>query len=74
LIEVGRTGAVFPLGDVDGLVALMIEFARQPSRLAIMGVHARERVEKCSVQTAVEGVLQSLAAITDSRAVHAIAD
>jgi glycosyltransferase involved in cell wall biosynthesis len=74
LIEVGRTGAVFPLGDVDGLVALMIEFARQPSRLAIMGVHARERVEKCSVQTAVEGVLQSLAAITDSRALHAIAD
>ena len=74
LIEVGRTGAVFPVGDIDALMALMIEYARQPSRLAIMGVHARERVEKYSVQTAVEGVLQSLAAITDSRVLHAIAD
>ena len=74
LIEVGRTGAVFPRGNVDALVALMIEFARQPSRLAIMGVHARERVERCSVQTAVEGVLQSLAASTESRVLHAIAD
>jgi len=74
LIEVGRTGAIFGLGDVDALVALMIEFATQPSRLAIMGVDARERVEKYSVQTVVEGVLQSLAAITDSRVLHAIAD
>lgn len=72
LIEAGRTGAVFPLGDVDALVALMIGFARQPSRLAIMGVHAREKIQKYSVQTAVEGVLQSLAAATDSQALHAI--
>jgi glycosyltransferase involved in cell wall biosynthesis len=74
LIEVGRTGAIFPVCDVDALAALMIEFARQPSRLTIMGVQARERVEKYSVQTAVEGVLQSLAASVDSQALHAIPD
>jgi glycosyltransferase involved in cell wall biosynthesis len=74
LIRAGETGVVFPQGEVDALVVSMIEFAKQPSRLAIMGAHARERVEKYSVQTAVEGVLQSLAAGTDSRVLHAIAD
>lgn len=74
LIRTEETGAVFPQGDVDALAALMIEFAGQSLRLAAMGIHARERVEKYSVQTAVEGVLKSLVAITDSRALHAIAD
>lgn len=74
LIEVGRTGAIFPLGDVDALAALMTGLARDPSHLDFMSTQARHRIQKHSVQAAVEGVLQCLAAITGSRAVHAIAD
>jgi glycosyltransferase involved in cell wall biosynthesis len=68
LIEVGRTGAIFPLGDVDALAALMTGLARDPSHLAVMSAQARRRMQKYSVQAAVEGVLQCLADITGSRA------
>jgi glycosyltransferase involved in cell wall biosynthesis len=67
LIEVGRTGAVFPLGDVDALAALMVGLARDPSHLAFMSTQAWRRIQKHSVQAAVEGVLECLAAITGSR-------
>src|SRR5713101_6696312 len=73
LVLKGKTRAVFPQGNVDALAALMIEMARQPSRLAIMGTQAQDKVGKYSVRTAVEGVLQSLAAISGSRALYAIA-
>ena len=74
LIRNGENGAIFHQGDVHALAALMIEMARQPAQLAIMGTQAQERVRKYSVGTAVEGVIQSLNAITGSRALHAIAD
>ena len=67
LIEVGRTGAIFPLGDVDALAALMTGLARDPSHLDFMSTEARRRIQKHSIQAAVEGVLQCLAAITGSR-------
>ena len=68
LVRNGENGAIFHQGDVHALAALMIEMARQPSQLAIMGTQAQERVRKYSVGTAVEGVIQSLNAITGSRA------
>jgi glycosyltransferase involved in cell wall biosynthesis len=67
LIEVGRTGAIFPLGDVDALAVLMTGLARDPYRLAFMSTEARRRIQKHSIQAAVEGVLQCLSAITGSR-------
>ena len=67
LIEAGRTGAVFQLGDVDGLAALMTGLARDPSQLAFMSTQARRKIQKHSIPAAVEGVLQSLHAITGSR-------
>jgi glycosyltransferase involved in cell wall biosynthesis len=74
LVRMGETGVIFPLGDVDLLAALMIDLARQPSQLAMMGAQAQDRVGKYSVRTAVNGVIQSLAVVTGSRALHAIAD
>ena len=67
LIEVGRTGAIFPLGDVDALAALMTGLTRDPSHLAFMSTQARCRIQKHSIQAAVEGVLRCMAAITGSR-------
>jgi glycosyltransferase involved in cell wall biosynthesis len=67
LIEVGRTGAIFPLGDVDALAALMTGLTRDPSHLAFMSTQARRRIQNHSIQAAVDGVLQGLAAITGSR-------
>lgn len=68
LIRQGQTGASYPLGDVNTLAALMMDLARSPSRLTTMGAHAQDRVRQYSVQAAVEGVLQCLAAINGSRA------
>lgn len=68
LIEVGRTGAIFPLGDVDALAALMTGLVRDPCHLAFMSTEARRRIQQHSIQAAVEGVLQCLSAITGSRA------
>jgi glycosyltransferase involved in cell wall biosynthesis len=67
LIEMGTTGAIFQLGDVDALAALMIGLERDPSHLDFMSTQARRKIQGYSTQTAVEGVLQCLAAITGSR-------
>jgi glycosyltransferase involved in cell wall biosynthesis len=67
LIDVGRTGAIFPLGDVDALAALMTGLAQDPCHLAFMSTEARRRIQKHSIQAAVEGVLQCLSAITGLR-------
>ena len=67
LIEAGRTGAIFPLGDLDVLAALMIELARDPYHLDFMGKQAQHRIQKQSIQVAVDGVLECLAAIIGPR-------
>jgi glycosyltransferase involved in cell wall biosynthesis len=74
LVHLGETGIIFPLGDVDLLASLMIDLARQPSHLAKMGAQAQDRLRKYSLRTAVEGVIESLAAVTGSRTLRAIAD
>jgi len=66
LIDVGRTGAIFPLGDVDALAALMTGLARDPCHLAFMSTEARRKIQKHSIQAAVDGVLHCLSAITGS--------
>jgi hypothetical protein len=53
---------------VDALAALTTGLARDPSHRDFMSTHARRRIQEYSVQAAVEGVLQCLAAITGSRA------
>lgn len=57
-----KTGVVFPLGNLPILVASMQELARNPSRIAVMGAHARDRLFSHSIGCAVGGILQSLEA------------
>jgi glycosyltransferase involved in cell wall biosynthesis len=66
LIQQGKTGATYPFGNVDMLAALIIDLAKHPSNLGIMGANAQNRVKHFSVQAAVDGVLGCLAAISDS--------
>jgi glycosyltransferase involved in cell wall biosynthesis len=68
-----QTGDVFPLGDIDALANSMLELAQDPERMISMGVEARSRLRNYSVETAVDGIIQSLAAITDPGVLHASA-
>ena len=67
------TGAIFPLGDVDALANSMLEWAGNPERLISMGIDARSRLMNYSIETAVDGIIESLAATLKSRVLHASA-
>ena len=57
-----ETGIVFPHCNVPALAASMVRLARNPAHIAAMGRNAHDRLQSYSVEAAVEGVLQSLAA------------
>ena len=63
LVQPGKTGAIFPLGDVDALAKLMVAFAGDEKLLQQMGIRCRQLMHGCSVQTAVDGVVAALAAL-----------
>jgi glycosyltransferase involved in cell wall biosynthesis len=67
------TGSIFPLGDVDALANSMLELAGSPQRLTSMGLGAQSRLRDYSIETAVDGIIQSLAATVDPRVLHASA-
>jgi glycosyltransferase involved in cell wall biosynthesis len=67
------TGSIFPLGDVDALVNSMLELAGSPHRLISMGLEAQSRLKNYSIETAVDGIIQSLAATVEARVLHASA-
>jgi glycosyltransferase involved in cell wall biosynthesis len=71
LVIPGKTGAIFPLGDVNALAISMVELAANPERLSSMGSEARARLRNYSVETAVDGVVQSLAATLNPRVLNA---
>jgi glycosyltransferase involved in cell wall biosynthesis len=58
------TGAVYPLGDVQRLAALMSEFAAEPARVRSMGVAAAQKITEYSTDVAVQGVLKAVHAVT----------
>jgi glycosyltransferase involved in cell wall biosynthesis len=62
LVQPCATGKIYPLGDVQTLAALMKQFASDPTRLAHMSNMARLMAQKFPVESAVRGVLDSLAA------------
>jgi glycosyltransferase involved in cell wall biosynthesis len=53
LVVTGKTGFVFPLGDVEALSALMVECAARPELLVAMGENAAEAIRAHSVSIAV---------------------
>lgn len=66
-----ETGAIFPLGDVDALANSMLELTGSPTHLISMGCEAQSRLRNYSVETAADGVIQSLKAALDPRVLHA---
>ena len=67
------TGSIFPLGDVDALANSMLELAGSPHCLISMGLEAQSRLKNYSIETAVDGIIQSLAAPVEPRVLHASA-
>ena len=68
-----ETGSIFPLGNVEALANSMIELSGNPKRMVSMGINARNRLVNYSIETAVDGVVQSFATTLDPRALHASA-
>ena len=68
-----ETGSIFPFGDVDALANSMLELAGNPQRMISMGLEAQSRLRNYSIETAVDGIIQSLAATVDPRVLHASA-
>ncbi len=61
LISDGRTGALFPFGDVEALARNLVEMAADPAQLRAMGILARDLVSgRYSVENAVEGTLKAV--------------
>jgi glycosyltransferase involved in cell wall biosynthesis len=63
LISPGRTGDTFPVGDINRFADILIRYSAEPERLREMGLNARNRVRGYSVEAAVTGVLEALAAV-----------
>ena len=63
LIEPGRTGFVFPVGDVDALSGYMRRIADDPPLVAHMGSAARELIAAHSAQAAADALHRAINAI-----------
>jgi glycosyltransferase involved in cell wall biosynthesis len=63
LIQEGKTGAVFSLGDVKMLANILSALAANPLRLCTMGQRACAGLQPHSVQAAVQGVLDAVSAV-----------
>jgi glycosyltransferase involved in cell wall biosynthesis len=60
LVLPGRTGEIFPLGDVSALGSLIQRYAGDSATLERMGREAKNRVAEFSQAQAIEGVVQAV--------------
>jgi len=67
LIHEGRTGAVFPMGDVEALAKILVCFAKNPKRQRTMGECALAALSPYSLEAAVQGVINAVTAVTLER-------
>ena len=65
-----ETGTVFPLGKVEALADSMLAFAGNPARIISMGIAAQNRLKNYSIETAVDGVVESLTAMEEPRVLN----
>jgi len=63
LIVPGRTGSIFPMGNVETLAKQMIELAESPAKLTEMGANAGRMIEHYSAPVAVDNLVQCLKGI-----------
>jgi glycosyltransferase involved in cell wall biosynthesis len=61
LVIEGKTGAVFPVGDVRGLAAALARTLAEPGAAARMGAAGREHIQRFSFEQDVAGLRQALA-------------
>jgi glycosyltransferase involved in cell wall biosynthesis len=66
-----ETGSIFPLGNVEALAYSMLELAAHPKRMIAMGIAARSGLINYSVERAVDGIVESLAATLGPRVLNA---
>jgi glycosyltransferase involved in cell wall biosynthesis len=59
LVDRGRTGDIYPMGDIGALSALMVQYAAS-GRLTAMCRNAAESVEAYSVQAAATSLLKAV--------------
>lgn len=68
LVTPGRTGDVYPCGDVAALAEMLNRYGQEPERLQKMGEEAMARVHSdYNFDRVLDGVLAALAEITGSR-------
>lgn len=60
LVNEGKTGMVFPCGDIDALAGKLLELSSDPARLAGMGKQASAHINQYSVEQAVSGTLNAI--------------
>ncbi len=60
LIQEGRTGAVFPFGDVEALARCLLDLSASPEKLVSMGRLARRRVASYGPSSAARGCLEAV--------------
>ena len=60
LIEHGRTGFVYPCGDVDALAAILRQASEGPARLAEMGRAARARMASWSPRENIDATVEAI--------------
>jgi glycosyltransferase involved in cell wall biosynthesis len=63
LVLAGRTGSIFPMGDVNTLGAIFLDLAQDRTRLRIMGNNAKERTRQFSIESALDGLTRAIAAV-----------
>jgi glycosyltransferase involved in cell wall biosynthesis len=60
LIEPGRTGHIFRLGDWNGLADLMTKAAATPETLKFMGEESRKLIQEYSPEAAADGIVRAV--------------
>jgi glycosyltransferase involved in cell wall biosynthesis len=61
LIEHGRTGFVYPCGNVDALATILVQAFQNPQRLPQMGSSARARMESWSPSQNIDATVAAIA-------------
>ncbi len=64
MILSGKTGDVFPVGDIAGLSLLLGTYAERRNELREVGAKAEQKASRYSVGAAVEGVMDALNAVS----------
>jgi glycosyltransferase involved in cell wall biosynthesis len=64
LVRPGRSGEVFPLGDIQALSHILVALTRDPARVRVLGEGARAGLRSYSLEAAVQGVVDAVAAAT----------